>query len=82
MEAVGYLEHKNDVSVGLRVDCLHEDGDWHRATVIAVSGGQTRPAVRVHYNGYSNAWDETVRLRTRRVRRRVSDAALAYVSSG
>ena len=56
------LAHASDVFEGQKVDVLHADGDWHRATVLAVRGGQTRPAVDVHFDGFGDCWDENVRL--------------------
>ena len=52
------LEEACSVWEGQKVDALHADGDWHRATVLAVRGGKSQPAVRVHFDAYRSTWDE------------------------
>ena len=69
------------VFVGQKVDALHADQDWHRATVLAVRGGPANRTVRVHYDGIGDEFDENVRVSAQRVRERISTAELDHGSN-
>ena len=69
------LTSRTDVYVDKKVE-VRWKGIYWPAKITALKGGPKRPAVVVHYIDYGPGWDETVQLRTQRVREPIGSDAL------